>query len=138
MPRAKKSGDESPLKSPQPPRAVPADADWGGYVNIRLSDDEKEAARLWIRENQVEVMQHLSDDLWDGFKFSLTADQPNQSFIATYTGSGWSGSKLRCALSARGATWFEALALLIWKHHVYAEKDWGQFRSNGTKVDPFG
>lgn len=138
MPRGKKSQDSnSPSKSLQP-RAVPASADWGGYINIRLTDEEKDDARSWIAEHQTEIFKYLTDDTWEGLKFSLSADVENQSFVATYTGAGWVGSKLRCALSARAGTWFEALGLLVYKHHVLASGDWGQYKTNGEKVDPFG
>lgn len=138
MPRAKSSKSSDQSSKALPPRSLPSDAPWGGFVNIRLSDEEKEVAQAWIRESEREAVQLLTDDLADGYKFSLSYDGDNQSFIATYTGAGWDGCNVRCAMSARAGTWFEALALLVWKHHIHAGRDWGQYYHNGSKVSPFG
>lgn len=138
MPRAKKTGSSSETAKQLPPRALPADAPWGGFVNIRLNDDELDEAKLWIREHETEIVSRLTDDLAEGFKFSLSYDHDNQSFIATYTGRGWMRSNERCAMSARAGTWFEAIGLLVWKHHEHAQGDWGQYYTNGTKLPTFG
>lgn len=138
MPRAKKQAAPDSLPLQLQPRALPADAQWGGFINIRLSDEEKETAQLWIREHEREAFAMFADNLGEGFKFSLSYDAENQSYIASYTGAGWVGSELRCSMSARAGTWFEALALLVWKHNIHASGNWGQYRTDGRKVPSFG
>lgn len=138
MPRAKKSPTPDALPLQLQPRALPSDAAWGGFINIRLTDDEKAAAQQWIRESEREAMSLFDDNLGEGFKFSLSYDAENQSYVATYTGAGWEGSSLRCSMSARAGTWFEALALLVWKHNIHAGGNWGQYRTDGKKVPSFG
>lgn len=138
MPRAKRN--HSPETNPEPyaPRSAASDAEWGGFINIRLTDEQKDAARSWIESEAKSILSWLTDELWVGFKLSVTADVANNCFIATFTGTPYEGSKLRCSLSARGSTWFEAVGLLMYKQVILSERNWGQYRTDGRKQDQFG
>jgi hypothetical protein len=138
MPRAKKNPDQNSSSEPRQPRKPADNAEWGGFINVAMSEEEKTAARSWIMAFTGEVDSYLSDAVWEGLKLSVSADVSNECFIATFTGLPYEGSKLRSSLSARGATMWEATALLVYKHYVLAEGNWGQFMSSGKKKDNFG
>lgn len=138
MPRAKKNPATQNNDTPVQPRKPADDADWGGFINIAMADADKEAARQWIAAFSGEVESYLSDAIWSGFKYSVSADVSNECFIATFTGTPYEGSSLRASLSARGVTHWEATALLVYKHYVLAEGNWGQFTGAGKKRDQFG
>lgn len=138
MPRARKNPDASSSSDPKQARRAADNAEWGGFINIAMTDEEKTAARNWITAFSGEVDSYLSDAVWEGLKLSVSADVSNECFIATFTGLPYLGSKLRCSLSARGATMWEATALLVYKHYVLAEGDWGKFTASGKKKDNFG
>lgn len=138
MPRAKKSPAQNNNTEASQPRKPADNAEWGGFINVAMSDEEKAAAREWIVAFSGEVDSYLSDAVWEGLKLSISADTSNECFIATFTGIPYEGSKLRCSLSARGATLWESTALLVYKHYVLAGGNWGQFTSSGKKKDNFG
>lgn len=108
---------------------------WGGFVNVPLNEDEKVHFRQWIVENETEIAEEISAVELAGFKFSHTWDAENDCFIATLTGNGikkiqptWT-----VAMSARGDSWFGALALVVYKHLLMCEGDWSQYWTEGKK-----
>lgn len=110
-----------------------SDAAWGGYVNLRVTEDERSDFDGWFIEEEANLSDMLAQAIVDGLKVSVSYDAENSSAIATFTGAGCIGDKARYVLTARNADWWSAIALLLYKHHVLLDADWGRFRpANGT------
>jgi hypothetical protein len=108
--------------------SLPSDAQWGGFLNARLSDEQVEQFKAWLSGNAGEFW----DDLWElcglGAKFTLAYDHENSCYIASITGNLCVGLQLRCCATARAGTVAEAVGLLVFKHQILAGGDWGKFR----------
>ena len=133
MPRAKK---QTPLETPPSlqPYKSDSDADWFGFINIRVSDSQE----VEFKSLNSEYLQWLRDQLDQalilGFKLSVVMDVEHDCYIATLTGCVTRGLQSRACLSARNDTMQGALDLLIFKHVVILQSDWGKYQPSTGKV----
>jgi len=136
MPRAG-SKSPKPAKSPkvvtQGTYWLPNDAEWFGFVNVSLDDDQKVAFELWYAENEAEINHYLEDIVGEGMKYGYAYDRENECGIVSFTGCLWAGSNLRACVTSRAATWADANALAVFKHVVLVNCDYGDLMANGRK-----
>lgn len=140
MPRKTKS-TSSKIESAdmvQPPYFTPNDAAWGGFINIRLSDTDKEQFSVWWASNPSEGGRILDDLVGAGVKFGLSYDAPNQCYVATITGALVEGSNERYCVTTRAGSLVEVVALMAWKHAILAKGDYGSFRPSNGKLMNWG
>jgi len=114
-----------------------ANAPWGGYVNLRITEEERGDFDEWCVAERDSFQGSLDLALVDGLKLGVSYDAENSAYIATFTGAGCHGDKSRYVLSARGATFSEAVALLVYKHQVLMDGDWSSY-SPATGKANFG
>lgn len=112
----------------------PTDADWGGYINLRVAEEERMDFDGWRVEEAANIAEYWQQALVDGLKFSVTYDAENSAYIATFVGAGCKADKARYSLSARGADLFEATELLLYKHMVLLDGDWSGFNPSKGRV----
>lgn len=139
MPRAKKAtsngtGREDNRTASQ--RQI--DPQWGGFLNLRLSDQEVEMFYGWHGEQGANLWVLFEDILGTSLKFSIGWDEENQCFISTFTGRLIPGQETRYATSARAVKWEESLALLIFKHDVLADRNWANYMPKSGTLNQFG
>lgn len=121
MPRGKK-----PASNPAPPATVAQPyycdpkADWGGFINIRLTDEHKAAFEAWLPENKNNVVPALEDLAARGMKIAFSYDAENEATVVTFTGNLTSGKPDRWCVTTRAGSLAECLALAVWKHYVVA------------------
>lgn len=109
--------------------AKSGEVEWGGFVNVRLSEGEKESFTVWLQEEGAYFWNLLTDTVAQGLKFGASWDADNDCFITTFTGCGVLGDESRFCLTARAGSFEEAAALLVYKHVVVAAGDWaGHYR----------
>lgn len=144
MPRAKKStqvdqGEVQPQNvAPKQRYACDDDAKWGGFLNIRLTDDDVDDFHEWFQHAQAEVgWSLLHEALTAGLKLSVTFDVGNSTFIATLTGDllGWGD---RRAVTSRAPLWAKAVLLAVWKHAVLSDGDYSKYVTEKPKWNVFG
>jgi hypothetical protein len=122
MPRAKKSDASKGAETKK--NSITSEPEWGGFLNLRLTDEHKVLFDTWHEASQQTVGTLLDDAMIDGIKVSLAYDTENECYIATFTGSLIPAHNTRYAASSRAGTYWEALALMCWKHFVLAEGNW--------------
>lgn len=105
----------------------PGDAPWGGYVNLRINEEERADFDAWATEETADFQRSLDLALVDGLKLGVSYDAENSAYVATFTGSGCHGDKARYLLSARGSSFSESVALLVYKHTVLMDGDWSSY-----------
>lgn len=107
-------------------RRTQKDDEWGGFVQVSLDEAHREEYDLWLSEAGPSVWRELDDALGVGLKLSVSYDGQNQCYIATLTGRPDVGGvrTFTCCLSARGGTFEEAVAVLIYKHASLLHYDW--------------
>ena len=140
MPRAK-SPKNSPAKhDPNAGRKyyLPQDAVFGGYVELRIDEDQKGAFDLWYGEHEYEIAGMAAETLVDGMALSIKYDAANQCFLASYSGAGVTGSNERYVLTARSSSWPEALALLVYKHDELMGGMWDDFLPRTGRLRSWG
>ena len=128
MPRGKSTSGltQSVDNSGITPRKALKGDEWGGFVQVSIDDAHRDEFDLWLSEIGDGVTRELDDAVGSGLKFSLAFDGQNQCYIATFTGRpDIIGQRaFTCALSARGGTLSEAIAVLIYKHVPLLHYDW--------------
>lgn len=121
----------------QPPSVQPLlpdkEAEWGGFVNIPMTDKDKETYTAWFTVNETFLTESVAELVWAGLKLSVVFDCDNDCYIATFTGKGHPQFAMRMAMSARHRDLLNAIGLLVFKHYVMADRDWTQFTPKGEK-----
>lgn len=139
---ARKPKSRSPQQDPPPVEQgkfwLPSDAEWGGFINIRLDDQQKDEFRTWEDTVSESVLPSLDDLLGEGIKFALSYDRENQCYIATLTGALVVGSNERYCVTTRAGGMFEVIALAMFKHYVLAKEDYGEYKPRSGRFDNWG
>jgi len=93
------------------------------FVNIQLTDDEREAARMLYSE-QVDLWDTVVVCLKDGYKVTLSFDAETDSYCAALSGTRCGKPNQNLTLTAWGDDEMSALAYVIYKHAVKLEFVW--------------
>jgi len=123
MPRAKK-----------PTKPTAAEIQWGGFIDLKLTEDDKALFLKWNDEFQ---WTYLDDVLADEIKVSFSFDDTSDTYLCSLTSVKHAGTGMRCVLTARADSWERSAALALYKHFVLLESDWGRFTpsNNGRKSE---
>lgn len=107
-------------------RKVQAKDEWAGFVQVSVNEARREEYDLWVSEVGEGVWAELNDALGSGLKFTVSYDGANMCYIASLTGRpDINGERAFTAcLSARGGTFEEAIAVLVYKHVALLHYDW--------------
>lgn len=127
--------------TPSPRSAVKSkDIEWGGFLDIRISDAEKTAFDNWQVLTAGDHWLDFVEEISRGLKFGLSYDKDNDCYIATFTGYGQEliGLDARYCMQARAPAWETSVALLMYKHLVIAQQNWGNYRPRTKTMDNFG
>jgi len=111
------------------------EVEWGGFINVKLTSDEKEAYTQWLDGDGASFWAMLVDGISTGLKFGLSWDGENDCFVATYSGCGVVDDDRRYCLTARGATMESATALLVFKDVIMLEQDWGRYKPSSGMAE---
>lgn len=107
---------------------LPSDAAWGGFVNIRLDDQQKEEFADWFERNGSDIPLMLDDILGAGMKVAFAYDRENESYVVTFTGALVSNSNERYCATSRAGTFDKCLGVACFKHGILAQGDYGNFK----------
>lgn len=138
MPRGK-----SDAKSKNNPNAgrkyyCEPDAPFGGYIDLKLDDDQHAAFDDWFLKENGKWLALLQDDVTEGLAFGSKWDASSQCFVATYSGCGITGSTERYVLTARASSFPEAMALLVYKHDVLMGRTWDDYKPSNQRLKAWG
>jgi len=113
---------------------------WGGYLNMRLTEEQKRQFQLWYEQMKDDVWELFLQSLMEGMKFSLTYDSNTDTYTACLTNSPRCpcGVTSLYVLSAFAQDWRIATAILIFKHYQLLGGTWENFRPSRTVQDNFG
>lgn len=136
MPRAKKSPETGKPNKTTTERQI--DPEWGGFLNLKLDEADKERFGTWYAAAETTVGSLLDDAMIDGLKVSIAYDTENECYIATFTGKLIPAHDTRYAASARAGTYWEAVALMCYKHFVVCEGNWFDFLPHNGKLARWG
>lgn len=140
MPRKSKPSvpQEQPATERQP-YLLDSEAPWGGFINIRLEDEQKAQFFAWEEENNEHVSSYFDEMLGAGLKASFSFDATNECYILAVTGALMGSTpQSRFCSSSRAASLRQVMALTVWKHVVLAKGDYGNYRPKGGGFMSFG
>jgi hypothetical protein len=121
------------------PYLLDNEAPWGGFINIRLDDEQTEQFFAWYEENKPNVAPYFDEMLGAGIKASVSYDAAHQCYVMALTGALMGSTpKSRFCSTSRASTLPEVTALSVWKHVVLARGDYGNYRPKGGGFMSFG
>ena len=138
---ARKRKNKQPDEKPQIEQGeywTPNDATWGGFINVKLDDEQKQDFLVWFGERVEPLDRDLCDLLDEGMKVTFAYDRENQCFTCTFTGALVGNSNERYVTTSRAGTFTECMALALWKHIKLADGDYGNFRPATGQLNNWG
>lgn len=108
---------------------------WVGHKDFKLDAQAKDNYEHWDIHDD-DVYELAATTVQSGYKLSFTFNSGNDTFNAALTGDGGEGKNYTYTMSAFAPDWYNALRLVLFKHHVLLDGDWGKI--NGTSGDKWG
>lgn len=139
MPR--KSKIKTSAKAPAVARGMyycESDAAWGGYINLKLDDEQKNSFFTWFEDAGKATQQLLEDLLAEDAKVTFSYDRENQCHIISITGALVGNSNERYVVTSRAGTLDECLGLAVYKHFYLCDGDYADFRPSTGKMNNWG
>jgi hypothetical protein len=102
------------------------------FINYDLSKADKE----WLASADLDAEYPLAlvcDLVAEGYKFGLSFDDRNQSYVASLTDRSESSTFYNSCLTGRGATALDAWCSLAYRHLHLAQGDWTMFNQSGNR-----
>jgi len=108
------------------------DATWGGFINIRLDENDKLAFNAWWEQSEQYTSLILEELVSSGIKVTLAFDPENTAWLCSFTGRLVSDSDERFVTTTRAGGLSEVIALACYKH-VYVVRGVYKRYSNNNK-----
>lgn len=140
MPR-KSAPQPAPVPTPteRQPYLLPNDAPWGGFINIRLTEEQVNEFEVWEETNKAYVTSYFDEIIGSGVKASFSYDADHECYILALTGAlmGTTPGSRFCSTS-RAGSFAQVVALTVWKHVVLARGDYGNYAPKHGSFMSFG
>lgn len=102
------------------------------FVNVSLSQADKDAVEAWALENEPDFPIVIDDLLYGNYKLSLSWDDYNDCYTASLTCRSETDVNTGLILTGRSSTAFQALAVVLYKHVVYFDSgEWERENRDG-------
>lgn len=98
-------------------------ADFAGFANVELTLEEKAEAKQWIQELE-KVNIELDEMLASHYKISVFKSEATGGYQATAFCADSQSPNSGYILSAFAPYWFDAMAMLAYKHAIKCETVW--------------
>lgn len=137
----KKAAAQAPKANPaiEQPYYLPADAPWGGFINIKLDDDQRAEFFTWLEVNAAHYPSAFDDLLGAGMKATFSFDAEHECYILSLQGALTGASpEQRFVSTSRAGTLNEVIALTVWKHFELAKGDYGNYRPKDSSFMKWG
>lgn len=101
------------------------------FINHTLTTAQRDDLRAM--DVGTEFPAEMVDELVvEGYKYSLSLDRGNQTFVASLTDRDEQSPFYNACLTGRGSTPANARAALLYRHVVVAQLDWSNFGEVGS------
>ena len=140
MARKKTTPQTPPVSSKrQQQYHLPNDAKWGGFINIKLDDEQKAEFYAWLEANAAHYSATFDDMLGDGLKASISYDAEHECYILSLQGALVGNSpEERFVSTCRAGTLSEVIALTVWKHTDLTGGDYGNYKPKDSSFMKWG
>lgn len=98
-------------------------SDWKGFKDFRLTAEQLEAFAIdGVHDD--DLMDLVQSSLAEGYKLTFTYNGQADTYNAAMTCNAEKHPNQGYTMSAYGPTFYVALGLLMFKHHVLLQGDW--------------
>jgi len=94
-----------------------------GFFNCEIASERKDECKVFIR-NEEEVGLLIEQAIASEYKLSLALNVQNGSVQASMTCNDAKSKNAGLSMSAYAPHWYNALAVLMWKHYIYLGGIW--------------
>lgn len=94
-----------------------------GFFNCEIVSERKDECKVFIR-NEEEVGLLIEQAIASSYKISLAVNEQNGSIQASMTCNDAKSKNAGLSMSAYAPHWYNALAVLMWKHFIYLGGVW--------------
>lgn len=129
--------EPTPLREQQ--YYLPNEAKWGGFINIKLDDEQKADFYSWLEANAAHFSAAFDDMLGDGLKASFSFDAEHECYICSIQGAlVGSDPEQRYVSTSRAGSLSEVIALSVWKHVELTQGDYGNYKPKDSSFMKWG
>lgn len=108
---------------------------WKGFINCTLTQEQKEAFGAWDIQD-TDVWDGLASYGEKGYKFSLSYNRANESWLATYVGQEDCGKNAGWAVTGFAHDPYNAARVLLFKVSSILPDNWKDYKPNA--IDEIG
>jgi len=105
--------------------------DWKGFVNYKLSEDERANFLNWDVHDD-DVWLFVSQANTEGYRFSTSYNKGNNTFNALLSCNDATSPNNGYSLSGYAPTWYEAIRVVLFKHIVVFDYHWSTDGAEGN------
>lgn len=102
-----------------------------GFFNCEIPANKKDDCKAFIRSEE-EVALLIEQYIASGYKLSVAVNEQNGAIQATMTCNDPKSKNAGYAMSAYAPHWYNAIAVLMWKHHVLLGGVWERMDEGDT------
>lgn len=108
--------------------------DFKGFINIKVTEEQFDLYQQWD-VHDVDLYLLLSANVAAGYKQTSSYDADKETYNATFICSDKDSPNYGYGLSAFAPDWYNAIRLLVFKHEVLLQGNWGSppEKSNSPK-----
>lgn len=107
------------------PQNTSEKADFKGFFNYELSQEQRDECRAFMRQDEL-IATHIEDVIASRYKITLAKDGRADGYQATMQANDPKDPNAGLCMSAFARHWYDALAVLMYKHFVVLGKVWSK------------
>lgn len=117
------------------PAALSEKAQWVGFANVRLDEEQREAYAAWDI-TPAEVWEKFTEMLSTGYKITVSHQPKKNSFTCAATCENAADPNAGMTMSSYAGTWGDAVKVMLFKHFEVTKGTWGAVEARTSS--PFG
>jgi len=103
------------------------------FINRTLTVAEDDSFIKWFQGKDRQADNAIEQAFADEYKVSLSYDEKNNCFIASMVSKAEKSLNTNKCLMARSDSWLEAIAMVVYKHHVIFNQGAWESEENGRQ-----
>lgn len=97
---------------------------WKGFIDCELTTEDKYLLKTTDATHDYPPLPTITKLVEDGYKFSLSFDKKNDTYIASLTDQDFASPTEGYTLTGRGGEPIKAITALLFKHFIKLEDGW--------------
>lgn len=115
-------------------KEAPKKAEFRGFFNCEIPTDAKADCKAFIRQDE-EIALLIEEAVASGYKLTVVKDGRTDGYQASMQCNDAKSVNAGLCMTAYAAHWYDALAVLMWKHFVFLGKTWEESEKEVPRED---